>query len=242
MTATGSLVRVRTSEQVADHILGLLFSGRLRAGDRIDLDALAAELGVSRVPVREALAQLERDGIASIVHHRGAFVSAFDAATVREAFELYALLSGLSTARVARHADAEVRSTLARLESEIAQARDVDRFEVLARDFRRVINLAAGGSHLRALLRTFRGLVPAAARFGMTEAMPKEKEYVAAELAAIRQGATASAARMAIEHVRYSGQCAINGLTKAGIFPAGGLAAPERPATELVQLIKSLGV
>jgi DNA-binding GntR family transcriptional regulator len=245
MTSPGphGLIRVRTSDQVADHILGLLFAGRLRAGDRIDLDSLAAELGVSRVPVREALAQLERDGIASRPHHRGAFVSAFDTGTVQEAFELYALLSGLMTFRVARHRDEQVIEALTKLSHAIARTRDLDRFEQLARDFRRVINLAAGGPHLRALMRTFRGLVPAAARFGMAEAMPREREYVAAELDAIRRGEAAVAAETVIEHIRYSGQCAIDGLVRAGIFPSADPDSqpPESqlPAGELLLLIES---
>lgn len=242
MTAPGpaSLVRVRTSDQVADHILSLLFAGRLRAGDRVDLDALAAELGVSRVPIREALAQLERDGIVSTPHHRGAFVSAFDAKTVREAFDLYALLSGLTTFRVTRRRDKAVIEALTKLNAGIAGTRDLDRFEELARDFRRVINLAAGGPHLRALLRTFRGLVPAAARFGMPEAMPREREYIAAELDAIRRGAATAAAGTAIEHVHHSGQCAIDALVRAGIFASGDPDRQPQPAGELLGLIKSL--
>jgi len=242
VTAPGpaSLVRVRTSDQVADHILSLLFAGRLRAGDRVDLDALAAELGVSRVPIREALAQLERDGIVSTPHHRGAFVSAFDAKTVREAFDLYALLSGLTTFRVTRRRDKAVIEALTKLNAGIAGTRDLDRFEELARDFRRVINLAAGGPHLRALLRTFRGLVPAAARFGMPEAMPREREYIAAELDAIRRGAATAAATAAIEHIHYSGQCAIDALVRAGIFASGDPDRRPQPAGELLGLIKSL--
>ena len=50
-----TLIRTKTSEAVADHILGLLFDGTLRTGDRIDIDGIAASLGVSRVPVREGL-------------------------------------------------------------------------------------------------------------------------------------------------------------------------------------------
>ena len=238
--APAGLVRVRTSDQVADHILGLLFAGRLRAGDRVDIDGLAAELGVSRVPIREALAQLERDGIVSTPHHRGAFVSAFDARTVREAFDLYALLSGLTTFRVTRHRDKAVTEALAKLNAAIAATRDLDRFEELARDFRRVINLAAGGPHLRALMRTFRGLVPAAARFGMPEAMPREREYIAAELNAIRRGAATAAATAAIEHIHYSGQCAIDALVRAGIFASGDPDRRPQPAGELLGLIKSL--
>jgi DNA-binding GntR family transcriptional regulator len=243
VTAPGpaGLIRVRTSDQVADHILGLLFAGRLRAGDRVDLDALAAELGVSRVPIREALAQLERDGIVSTPHHRGAFVAAFDAGTVREAFDLYALLSGLTTFRVSRHRDKAVIEALTKLNADIARARNLDRFEEPARDFRRVINLAAGGPHFRALMRTFRGLVPAAARFGMPEAMPREREYIAAELDAIRRGAATAAATAAIEHIHYSGQCAIDALVRAGIFTSGDPDRQPQPVGELLGLIKSLG-
>jgi DNA-binding GntR family transcriptional regulator len=234
------LVRVPVSDQVAGHILGLLFAGELRAGDRIDLDGLAASLGVSRIPVREALAQLERDGIARTEHHRGAFVADFDAGTVREAFELYALLSGLTSFRVARRRDPGVVAALTALREEIMAVTDLDRFESLAREFRRVINLAAGGPHLRALMRSFRGLVPAAARFGMAEAMPGEREYITAELDAIVGGDCAAAARMAIEHIRHSGQCAISGLMAAGIFTEGP-AGSESPPDELLALIQSLG-
>lgn len=237
---TAVLARVPVSDQVADHILGLLFSGELRTGDRIDLDALAASLGVSRIPVREALAQLERDGITRTEHHRGAFVAEFDVGTVREAFELYALLSGLTSARVARRRDPGVVSALAALNDEIAVVTDLDRFEALARDFRRVINLAAGGPHLRALMRSFRGLVPAAARFGMAEAMPGEREYIRAELDAIAGGDAASAAGMAIGHIRHSGQCAINGLVAAGIFASESAVSDEAP-DELLALIETLG-
>lgn len=235
------LVRKRTSEVVVDFILELLFAGELREGDRIDLDGLAEVLGVSRVPIREALAQLERDGIVSIPHHRGAFVSAFDEATIREAFELYALLSGLTSGRVATRRDPEVVAALVRLNEEIAQTTDIDKFELLAGRFRRVINLAAGGPHLRALLRTFRGLVPAAARLGMTEAMEGERAFIADELAAIRRGSSTAAAKTAIEHIRYSGECAVAGLISRGIFPADADNSEPAPPADLVRLLKTIG-
>ena len=48
-----------------------LLSGAFRSGDRIDHDQLGEALGTSRLPVREALVILERDGIASMKYHRG---------------------------------------------------------------------------------------------------------------------------------------------------------------------------
>src|SRR5579871_5360532 len=100
----------------------MLFDGQLRPGDRIDLDAIAEQLGVSRAPVREALLALQRDGIIEMPYHRGAFVAPFDAGTIREAFELYGLLNALTSARVARAGDPETLAELDRLAAEVEQA------------------------------------------------------------------------------------------------------------------------
>ena len=55
--------RPPTSEQVSEHVRRLIFDGELHPGDRIPQDAIAAELGVSRIPVREALIEMARDGL-----------------------------------------------------------------------------------------------------------------------------------------------------------------------------------
>jgi DNA-binding FadR family transcriptional regulator len=52
------------STQVAEHIRSLIFSGNLQAGQRVPQDEIAGQLGVSRLPVREALITLEADGLA----------------------------------------------------------------------------------------------------------------------------------------------------------------------------------
>jgi DNA-binding GntR family transcriptional regulator len=240
--ASPHIARGPTSDAVVAHIIDLLFSGALRSGDRIDLDALARDLDISRVPIREALAQLERDGLVRTRHHRGAFISAFGPGTIREAFELYALLSGLTSLRVAKRRDKTVLESLTTIESMLHDTHDLDRFEELAREFRRCVNLAASGPHFRALVRTFRGLVPAAARFGMARAMPREREYIAEELGAIRRGAGTVASRVAIEHIRYSGQCAIDGLIEAGVFMSDEDDEVSGDPAELLVILKSLGV
>src|ERR1700712_1705184 len=53
-------------------------------------DALADELGVSRIPVREALRQLEADGLVTFSPHRGAVVSSLSLEEIHELFELRA--------------------------------------------------------------------------------------------------------------------------------------------------------
>jgi DNA-binding GntR family transcriptional regulator len=218
------LVRVNTSDMVAERILEMLVAGELRPGDRIDLDAMAAELGVSRAPVREALLVLRRDGIIEMPFHRGAFVARFDATTIREAFELYALLHALTTARLARQRPADVLTELAAAAERAGGARDAIEFESASREFRRIINVAAGGPHLRALLRSFNGLVPVASRLAIDGRLGEERRLVAAENEAIQAGEVERARALTIRHMRELGDRA------AAVLRADGVIDDEAPA------------
>lgn len=66
--------------------------GEIGEGEQLRQDAIAAELQVSRIPVREALRQLEAEGLINIVAHRGAVVSALSSNEIEELFEIRALL------------------------------------------------------------------------------------------------------------------------------------------------------
>lgn len=73
-------------ELVADHIRRAIMSGRLRTGDRLIEQALADDLQMSRGPVRDALRQLEQEGLVQIFRNRGAVVSNLG---LRQAYEFY---------------------------------------------------------------------------------------------------------------------------------------------------------
>jgi DNA-binding GntR family transcriptional regulator len=218
------LPRAKTSEAVAAYLLGLLFDGTLRGGDRIDLDEVAETLGVSRVPVREGLLHLERDGLVRLPHYRGAFVAPFDAGTIQEAFDLYGLLSALASRRAAARADPEMFESLTKLDDQLAACDDADEFERVAREFRRVVNVATAGPHLRALLRSFGGLVPAAARFSIDDEMAGERSALRAEFDALRSGDPEAAAAATLAHLQLSAGNAIRALQRRGVLPPG--AAP----------------
>ncbi|HVI98239.1 MAG TPA: GntR family transcriptional regulator [Sphingomonas sp.] len=80
---------VRTlSEQVFEIIRERIVTGRLPHDVPIRQDALAAELGVSKIPLREALARLEQEGLLTSQANRGYFVRAMSA---EEADEIFAL-------------------------------------------------------------------------------------------------------------------------------------------------------
>lgn len=228
--ARSRLVRVKTSDAVADHILDLLFAGTLCAGDRIDIDRLADDLGVSRAPVREALVMLERDGLVEIRYHRGAFVAGFDATAVREGFELYGLLTALTSRRVAQRRDPSVRAALQAAISEVEAARSVEEFEERAREYRRIVNVAVAGSRLRAVLRTFGGLVPAASRLSMPRSLDDERRLLRAEHEAIEHGDPDAAAAAVVEHIGMLGELAVQTLRQRGVI--GDDADPPRSDRE----------
>ena len=92
---------VKEKDLVVSHVVNLVLTGKLRSGDRVDRNEIAQELGLSRVPIQEAVVQLEHDGILSTQYHRGAYVERFDESVVREHHELYGMLSGLASARAA---------------------------------------------------------------------------------------------------------------------------------------------
>jgi len=77
---------------VASELRRRIVSGSFAGGVQLRQDMLAREFDVSRVPVREALVQLESEGLVKIHAHRGAVVSAPSLDEIREVFELRELL------------------------------------------------------------------------------------------------------------------------------------------------------
>lgn len=75
-------------EALRDRIL----HGDYPEGTPLRQDAIAAELGVSRIPVREALRQLEAEGLVTVSPHVGAIVSSLSLDEIRELFELRAVI------------------------------------------------------------------------------------------------------------------------------------------------------
>jgi DNA-binding GntR family transcriptional regulator len=210
--------RARTSDGVTAYLVDALLDGSLRVGDRLDLDDLAGKLGVSRTSVREGLVPLERDGLARVTHHRGVFVAPFDAGTIREAFDLYGLLSALASRRAVTRRPPELVTLLIDMDDVLASTTDVDEFEQAATRFRRTVCVAAGGPHLRALLRSFTGLVPAATRLSIVEAMAEERSALHAEFAALRDGDAETAAAAVLDHSALTADNAIRELRRRGVI------------------------
>jgi DNA-binding GntR family transcriptional regulator len=80
------------AQHVVDELRELILNGALKEGQQLRQDSLAAALKVSRIPVREALRQLEAEGLVTFFPHKGAIVSELSLDEIQELFDSRALL------------------------------------------------------------------------------------------------------------------------------------------------------
>jgi DNA-binding GntR family transcriptional regulator len=133
--------RPNIAAMVGDAIRDRIVAGALRPGQRINEVALAAELGVSRTPLREALAGLASEGAVRVVPRSGSYVAEISAAEVEQLYPIRAILDpvALEMAGIPR---AERLRELRALNARMRQARDPKR--VIALDDRFHAELLAG--------------------------------------------------------------------------------------------------
>jgi DNA-binding GntR family transcriptional regulator len=113
---------------VRQEVETLILSGELPAGSRVNENAVALRLGVSRGPVREACRSLAEMGLLDLIPNRGMFVRRLDRHDVEEVYDLRAGLTGLAGSLLAsRIGDAEI-DRLRGLVSAMDKSAEVDDF------------------------------------------------------------------------------------------------------------------
>lgn len=180
------LVRISSAEQIALHIRTLIFDGVLRPGMRIPQDAIAADLGVSRIPVREALIVLEHEGWVTIEMHRGAFINALDERAVHDHYELFGLIYGFAAQRALARAGSELPDTLAEIQKRFATATDPDDHQQQSIAFHGAIVRGAASPRINVALRAMSALFPGHFFEMVPSAVDVEKRGLAAIVRAMQ--------------------------------------------------------
>jgi DNA-binding GntR family transcriptional regulator len=124
-----SLARRALYLDVAERLRQQIFARMLEPGSWIDEMKLAAEFGISRTPLREALKVLATEGLVTMKVRRGAYVTEMSREDVAQVYHLLGLLESDAAATVAAHATAEQRCELAALHAWLEkQVRQRDAF------------------------------------------------------------------------------------------------------------------
>ncbi len=144
------------SASVVQALRAEIIQGQFAVGDRLKEDVLAARFGVSRVPVREALQQLESEGFVVIEKFKGASVSHRSQDDVIELMQVRRGLEVLAATLAGERAGGEMADELRQVIERGRQARDdraVDLLPPLIMEFHEVVARASGNSHLAQMLR-----------------------------------------------------------------------------------------
>ena len=109
------------ADRARDMIRTAIFEGRLVPDERLTIEHIAAELGISRTPVREALKALESDGIVRLLPNRGAVVQRFDKSEIQDRYTVRAALEGLAGELACRSKADQLATELGRNCTTLAQ-------------------------------------------------------------------------------------------------------------------------
>lgn len=222
------MIRRSSGDLVAAHLRRMVFTGEYRPGDRVRQDEIAAELGVSRIPVREAIIALDREGWVTVEPHRGAFVRGIDADYVRDHYELYGLVFGLMAARVAERADAEGRARVLDAAKAVAAADtdDAKAFNDANRSFLRVLDEVASSPRLTSMARVMTSIVPGNFFREIPGAIDGQRKGIAAVARAVKAAEPDAAAAAFATLLRAQGELVVDLLDERGLFAVPPATAP----------------
>jgi DNA-binding GntR family transcriptional regulator len=195
----GGTVRGRAADELRNRIL----TGRLRAGTRVDLDALTEEFGISRTPVREALLELSYEGLVSVAPRSGITVIGVTPDDAVDNFAVLATLAGKAAEWAATRITADELAELRDLAAAIDTADDV---VAANRRFHRAVNRAARSPRLLTFLRHAVRMVPT----NYFELFPEQEQTSRADhaalLDALERRDAAAARTIAEAHILHAGE------------------------------------
>lgn len=191
-------------EQVKDLLLQRIASGELRPGDRIVETRIAAELGTSQAPVREALRDLELLRLIESEPFKGARVKGFGNAELVEVYPVRAALEELAAKEATKRLAGDVSGLEAEVEAMRDAARRGDLNALVSHDiaFHRLVVEAAGNPILEQCWKSLGVEGPITITLYGTSVEPEEAAELHAPLVdAIRSGKPGAAGRAARRHV-----------------------------------------
>ncbi|QLL06077.1 GntR family transcriptional regulator [Mycobacterium vicinigordonae] len=232
MTVPDFGARPQLSEDVAAFVRKRIFEGTYAAGQYVRLDQLAAELGISVTPVREALFALRGEGLVAQQPRRGFQVLPLTQRDLVDVANVQAHVGGELAARAALHiTDAQLRE-MKEIQSQLEKAYADDDDELTIRlnhEFHRAINIAADSPKLAQMMSQITRYAPESV-FPMIEHWPDQavKDHRRV-LSALAERDEESARRAMSEHLAASAVPLIDHLIERGVVaqPASGASAPQ---------------
>ncbi len=210
--------RPTLKDEVAAYIRERILAGESLPGSKIDLDEISEVMGVSKLPVREALIQLESEGMIESRKHRGSYVAMTTPDDVRDHYHIYGLVCGLAATRAATSMSEQDLDRLESICERMEASDDPAVLQDLNVQFHRQVNRAGSSSRLLAVLRYLANSLPV--RFyefaqGWSHDANRHHREILGHLR-VRDGQAAG--RAMSEHTRLGSEYAVKLLEERGFW------------------------
>jgi DNA-binding GntR family transcriptional regulator len=212
------LSRSNLNDQVATYLRDQILSGHLKPEQKIPQDTVAAELEVSKLPVREALIRLEAEGLVVSIPRRGAYVAAITPDDVLDQYTVYGLVSAYAAQRAAERITDEDLHALESWAEQMERLDGTAEQEELNSLFHGTINRLGGSRRLRSILRGLSNNLPTnffGVRWHWSAHAHEHHQLI---LKALRTRDGQLAFEMMYNHLRTSGEHAVQMLQEAGFW------------------------
>lgn len=150
---------MKAAEKAYEVLRRGILDGTYGARSRVTEQEVAAEIGVSRTPVREAMRRLQAEGLIRFVPNQGAVVASWSTAELREIFELRALLESYGAERAAQYASAadlkhlrELASRQCAVTATLSRTSELAEIADLNSEFHQGVQELAGAKRLGAMV------------------------------------------------------------------------------------------
>ena len=198
-------VAATAEEEAYRHVQQALRLGRYRPGERLIPEDIAAEIGMSRMPVREAFRRLAAEGLVVLRPNRGCIVAGLTLDELYEAFEMRSVLEGLAVRLAMPRIDEEVLEELERLLERMERAGQGGSSDWVARhqEFHGRICVLSARPKLIRQISALHAVIEPYMRiwFDYIEKPLSAREEHAVLLAALRSGDARHAERVMQDHI-----------------------------------------
>jgi DNA-binding GntR family transcriptional regulator len=211
-TASDSAIpRQSLTSAVADKLRDQIIRGEIAEGTQLRQDAIAAQYQVSRIPVREALRQLDAEGLIAIVPNRGAVVPALSPDDIEELFSIRALLEPevlkLSVPHLTNEDFSEADAVLRKYVNELRRDDHVSAWGRLNWRFHSILYSRANQPRFMAIIRNVNNSGERYTRLQLylTHGMKRANEEHHQILELCRKRDAAAAGKLLRQHIQYAG-------------------------------------
>jgi len=211
-TPESAIPRQSLTSAVADKLRDQIIRGEMAEGTQLRQDAIATQYQVSRIPVREALRQLDAEGLIAIVPNRGAIVPALSPDDIEEIFSIRALLEPEVLKRSIPHLTqedlGEAEAILRTYVNELRRQDHVSTWGRLNWQFHSILYSRANQPRSLAIIRNVNNSGERYTRLQLylTHGMKRANDEHHKILQLCRQRDVPGACRLLHEHIQYAGQ------------------------------------